>query len=586
MTETSIAPSANTVLDDISEGLLRLYPENAAYLGIDKADRIALKSRLSDRSPDGIAEAKEHATTILQALNELDDVAMPLNQRLDLDVAATAYSFALEGMEFGFGEVACLNVNLSHRSTPYVVAQNTGAVLEIPEFLDSQHGISNSRDADAYIERMRAYREALDGETARIRADIDMGVVLPDLLLHKTIDQLKAVRDLPADQWQVVASLDRPGRRFPTYFELAKVLVVAELQPALDRQIEALEHAIPLATSDAGVWKLPDGAAYYDWALRMSTTSVVGAEEVHRMGQNQLHELQSRMEPLLRKRGLTWGSIPERMAALAIDPANLYPNDDAGRIALLGYINDRLADIRARMPELFETLVPGNVVVKRISPAIELGAPDGYAGPGSLDGSTAGIYYINLRDTAIWPRHALPTLTFHEAIPGHIWQGEYANQLPLARSLLSFNAYSEGWALYAEQLSSELGIYADDDLGQLGYLQSLAFRACRLVVDTGIHAKRWTRDQAIDWFVANNGSPRAQVAGEIDRYCVWPGQSCSYKIGHSHFTKLRDGARERLGNRFPAKAFNDMLVQSGSVPLSVLTRIADAFVIQHSADRG
>jgi uncharacterized protein (DUF885 family) len=259
----------------------------------------------------------------------------------------------------------------------------------------------------------------------------------------------------------------------------------------------------------------------------------------------------------------------------------LYANDHAGRMALLEYINDRLADIRTRMPSAFDTLVPGKVVVKRISPAIEHGAPDGYAGPGSLDGSTAGIYYINLRDTAIWPRHALPTLTFHEAIPGHIWQGEFANQLPLARSLLSFNSYSEGWALYAEQLSDELGIYDDDDLGRLGYLQSLAFRACRLVVDTGIHARRWSRDQAIDWFVANNGSPREQVAGEVDRYCVWPGQSCSYKVGHTHFNALRDAARDRLGDRFQAKKFNDMLVRGGSVPLSVLTRIADAFVERH-----
>lgn len=581
MTQASSAPRADAVLNEITQGLLRLYPENAAYLGIDKADRIALKSRLSDRSPDGVAAAKAHVETILQALEELNDVPRPADRRLDLDVAAAAYAYAREGMKFGFGEVACLNVNLSHRSTPYVVAQNTGAVLEIPEFLDSQHAIADSGDADAYIERTRAYGAALDGETARIGADTDRGVILPDFLLQKTIRQLRAVRDLPADQWQVVASLGRPGRDLPAHREAAEALVAAELRPALERQIEALERAIPLATSGAGVWTLPDGAEYYDWALRMSTTSAIDAEQVHGMGQDQLRELHARMEPLLRKRGLTQGSIPDRMEALATDPANLYSNDDAGRAALLGYINDRLADIRARMPDAFDTLVPGNVAVKRISPAIEHGAPDGYAGPGSLDGSTAGIYYINLRDTAIWPRHALPTLTFHEAIPGHIWQGEYANQLPLARSLLSFNAYSEGWALYAEQLSAELGIYADDDLGQLGYLQSLAFRACRLVVDTGIHARRWTRDQAIDWFVASNGSPRAQVAGEVDRYCVWPGQSCSYKIGHSHFVMLRDSARERLGDRYPAKAFNDMLVQGGNVPLSVLTRIADAFVTQH-----
>jgi len=322
-----IPTAADEVLDDISEGLLRLYPENAAYLGIDTADRTALKSRLTDRSPKGVADAKDHVTTILRSLYELDGAAVPSDQRLDLDVAAAAYAYAREGLEFGFGEMACLNVNLSHRSTPYVVAQNTGAVLEIPEFLDSQHGISDSHDADAYIERMHAYGEALDGETARIRVDLDLGVVLPDFLLHKTIGQLKAVRDLPADQWQVVASLNRPGRNLPEHLEAAKALVAAELRPALGRQIEALERAVPRATSDAGVWKLPDGGEYYDWALRMSTTTAIGAEQVHKMGLDQLRELHARMEPLLRRRGLTGGSIPERMEALAIDPANLYPND-------------------------------------------------------------------------------------------------------------------------------------------------------------------------------------------------------------------------------------------------------------------
>lgn len=567
------------VLADIAERLLQLYPENAAYLGIDKGERAALKSRLTDRSLQGVAKLRAHVEATRRDLAALEGAELSPAERLDLDVAAMAHALTDEGLQFGFGDVACLNVNLSHRSTPYVVAQNTGAVLEVPEFLDGQHGIDHPADADAYIERLEGYAAGLAGEAERIEADTSIGVVLPDFLLHKTIAQLEAVRARAAHEWQVVTALrDRADKPLAGHVAAAERLVNDRLKPALDLQVGALKLGLADATPDAGVWKLPDGEAYYDWAMRMSTTVPTGADAVHDMGLEQLRALHGQMEPLLRKQGLSQGSVPERMSALATDPANLYANDGIGRAQLLAYINGKLDQIRGRIGDAFDTLVPGNVAVRRISPAIEHGAPDGYAGPGSLDGSTAGIYYINLRDTAIWPRHALPTLTFHEAIPGHIWQGEYANRLPLARSLLSFNAYSEGWALYAEQIADELGLYEDDDLGRLGYLQSLAFRACRLVVDTGLHAKRWTREQAIDWFVEANGSPRAQVAGEIDRYCVWPAQSCSYKIGHSHFAALRDMAQERLGSKFRVQAFNDMLVQGGSVPLSILTRIAGDFV--------
>src|SRR4028118_413871 len=202
------------------------------------------------------------------------------------------------------------------------------------------------------------------------------------------------------------------------------------------------------------------------------------------------------MDPILRSLGYTSGTVGERMTALGKDPKYLFPNTDAGRKQILDYVNERTADIRTRLPRAFATLVPGNLIIKRVPVEIEAGAPGGYAAAGTIDGSVPGNYYINLRDTSIWPRHALPTLTYHEGLPGHIWQGEYTYKLPLVRSLVAFNAYSEGWALYAEQLADELGVYEGDPLGELGYLQSLSFRACRLVVDSGLHAQRRTRPRA------------------------------------------------------------------------------------------
>jgi uncharacterized protein (DUF885 family) len=468
---------------------------------------------------------------------------------------------------------------VSYRNGPYVVTQNMGAFVEVPEFLDSQHKIAAAADAEAYLDRLQAYARALDGETARLRHDSAAGVVAPSFILDKTIQQLRSARAIPLAQWGIVTSLGRRTAGFPKDFgALALDIATGQVAPALDRQIAELQRQRPLASTDAGVWRLPQGDAYYAWALRAGTTSDLDPAQVHQMGLEQLAELQARMEPLLRAQGLTQGTPGERMTALGKDPRNLSPNTDAGREEILAYVNGRLADIRTRLPRAFATLAPGNLLVKRVPPAIENGAPDGYAGPGTIDGSQPGLYYINLRDTSIWPRYALPTLSYHEGIPGHVWQGEYTYKLPLIRSLLEFNAYSEGWALYAEQLADELGVYDGDPLGKLGYLQSLAFRACRLVVDTGIHSKRWSRQQAIEWFASTNGSTVMEVSAEVDRYSVWPGQACGYKVGHTQINRLRDQAQQQLGTRYDLRSFDDAIVKGGNVPLTLLPKVTDEYL--------
>ncbi len=222
--------------------------------------------------------------------------------------------------------------------------------------------------------------------------------------------------------------------------------------------------------------------------------------------------------------------------------------------------------------------MPGFLEVTRIPQEVEAGAPSAYGGAGSVDGKQPGKFWINLRDTDLHRTFTLQDLTYHEAIPGHVWQGEYTFKQPLIRSLLAFNAYSEGWALYAEQIADELGVYDDFPVGRLGYLQSLAFRACRLVVDTGLHAKRWTRQQGIDFFVVNNGSNPDEVQGEVDRYCSWPGQACGYKVGHSAIVRLRQKAKMALGDKFDFRRFNDALLLSGNVPMTVLERVVDDYI--------
>jgi uncharacterized protein (DUF885 family) len=306
-------------------------------------------------------------------------------------------------------------------------------------------------------------------------------------------------------------------------------------------------------------------------------------DEVHQLGQQQVVELQAQMDGILKGLGYTTGTVGARMTALGDDRRFQFPDNDTGRAQILAFIQERLTTIRAVLPQAFATLVKGHLEVRRLPPEEEPGAPGAYGGAGSIDGSIPGKYWINLRTTRLHSRYSLPTLTHHEAIPGHVWQGEYSNQLPLVRTLLAFNAYSEGWALYAEQLADELGVYEGDPVGRLGYLQSIAFRACRLVVDTGLHAKRWTRQQAIEWFATTNGSGIDEVTSEVDRYCSWPGQACGYKVGHSEINRQRERAKAALGERYDLRRFNDMVVQGGNVPLDVLALNVDDLIARSRA---
>ena len=571
--------AAEKLLAEIAEELLADYPENATGLGIDNGARAALKARLSDRSAAGQAAIARRVSARLERLQAIDACALDEAVRIDLDVVRTAHETAVEGFAFPYGDVALLNQNWSYRNAPYVVAQNTGAFLEIPSLMIEQHTIKTPEDAQAYLARLEAYAGQIDGETGRLQAAATQGVIAPDFLLDKTLAQIRTARGGKVADWPLVASLAKHTAGMPGDFgaEAAKI-ATDKIAPALERQTAELEAHRKRATGDAGVWKLPQGDAYYAWTLRAGTTTRMTPDEIHDRGRDELAALQSEMDAILKKQGMTEGSVGERMTALGKDPRFQFTDDDAGRAKVIAFLEARISDIRTRLPRAFATLVPGNFEIKRMAPEVEPGAPGAYGGPGSIDGKMPGTFWINLRTTSIWNTYNLPTLCYHESIPGHVWQGEYAFKQPLIRSLLPFNAYSEGWALYAEQLAAELGVYDDDPIGRLGYLQSIAFRACRLMVDTGLHAKHWTRDQAIQWFATTNGSGLEEVTSEVDRYCAWPGQACGYKVGHSEINRLRAKAREALGAKFDFRQFNDAVVKTGGVPMVVLAREIDGFI--------
>jgi len=570
---------ALALLNEIAEDLLRLSPETATSLGIDTGSRAALRSQLSDRSADGVQRLVNRVRAAPERLNALPTADLSHPVRTSVAVVRSAYATALEGFSLPYGDITVGG----WRNTPYVVIQNVGAYLDIPRFLDSDHPIENAADAEAYLARLESFARQLDGELGRLQAARAKGLVPPGFLLDKALAQLNlsAQNARTGGGGSVVESVTRRTKNIPgDWSDRARRIATQQIAPALERQIKELEAERAVATNDAGIWARPQGEDFYRWALKASTTTTLSPDEVHELGRGELERLHGRMDTILKQVGYPQGSVGERMRKLAEDPRYKFSEGDTGRAEIMAFIDDRLRWIREQMPRAFHHVVNPNMEVRRLPPEEEPGAPGAYGGAGSIDGKIPGRFWINLRTTDLHSRYSLADLTFHEAIPGHIWQGEYTHQMPLIRQMLSFNAYSEGWALYAEQLADELGAYENDPVGRLGYLQSIAFRACRLVVDTGIHAKRWTREQAVRFFVEVNGSNPLEVASEVDRYCSWPGQACGYKVGHSEINRQREKATAALGggSRFDLKAFNDAVVLGGNVPLDVLGTSISSYI--------
>lgn len=571
------AQSPDALLDGVAWNLLRHEPERATALGVDTGEHAALRGRLRDVSPAGQAAYAATLRADLARVRAALPAVTDADARTSLEVVESAYANALEGFAQPYGDVAVG----SWRNTPYVVIQNVGGYIDLTRFLDADHPIRDSADAEAYVSRLQAIPAYLDGELERVRDAAAKGLVPPDFLLDKAIPQMEASLKDARDGGALVESVVRRTREANLagdWQARARQVVTGPVAAALERQLAELRRQRSLAKGEAGMWARPGGEEWYRWGLKASTTTSMSPDEIHQMGLDQLEEIHGRMDPILRSIGYTDGPVGERMTALGTDPRFKFAEGDPGRAEIMAFIQARVDWIKAQMPRAFNTLVPGKLEVRRLPLAEEPGAPTAYGGAGSKDGSIPGKMWINLRTTDLHRKYDVPTLVHHETIPGHVWQGEYANRQPLIRSILAFNAYSEGWALYAEQLADELGAYAENPAWRLGYLQDQAFRACRLVVDTGLHAKRWTREQAIRFFMERNGNKREQVESEVDRYCSWPGQACGYKVGHSEIVRQRSRAQAARGARYDLKAFNDAVVRGGNVPLDVLAKNVDRYI--------
>ncbi len=416
----------------------------------------------------------------------------------------------------------------------------------------------------------------------------------PDFTVDGALKQLRGLtKGKPSENILVVSLKSRIGKAEGVDAAHAKKALAdaasifsQKIVPALNRQIDAFTKIRPSATHEAGVWHLKGGDEFYPIALRAFTTSPKSPDEIHQLGLDLLKDMTSQMEVILKAHGLTKGSFADRVQQISKEKKQLYPNTDAGRAQLLKDLNTQIANLQPYLRQNFGTLAKAPLEIRRVPPFKQAGAAGGYYESASLDGSRPGYYYINLRDTAEWPKFSLPTLTYHEGEPGHHWQISIAQEnasLPFVRSaLLGFSGYAEGWGLYAEELADEMGVYKDDPLGRLGYLQSAAFRAARLVADTGLHSKHWSREKAIDFMVGALGRKKTAIATEVERYSVWPGQACAYMLGRETIRGLREDAKAKLGPKFDIKGFHDVVLKNGSVPLSTLGTIVSAWVAEQT----
>lgn len=563
-------------MDQAFEKTLDLSPETVTAFGLDAGARAAAKSQLT--VPTAENEEKFRAFTRAQrtALGALDRSSMDAQDGIYYDTIADNLDGVIATFAIPYGQGGWPN--------PYRVSQQGGAYQSTPDFLANQHTIQTAEDADAYVARVAAFADVLTAETERLREDYALGVIPPDFILAKAIAQQDGILATDAAASPMVASVvDRTRAKGLSgdWGAQVEALLTQKVYPALSAQNALLKAALPRAGHEASVRRLPQGQQYYANSLRFITTTRLTADEIHRTGRAQMAELTARADTLLKAQGLTQGAVAERIRALGQDPKYVYPNTDAGKAELIEKLNAQMADMQARLPGAFGRLPKASVQIKRVPPAVEAGAPMGYYNSPSLDGSRPGIYWINLKDTAEWPSWTLPTLTYHEAAPGHHLQislQQESEAAPKYMNLLGFSSYVEGWGLYAEQLADELGAYENDPIGQIGYVQSLMFRAARLVVDTGIHSKGWSREQGIQYMMEAYGDQEGAAVSEVERYCGWPGQACAYKVGHNEWVRLREKAKTSLGAKFDLKGFHDTALAAGGVPLSVLERIVDGWI--------
>lgn len=558
-------------LDDLSRAFFYHSPELTTKFGVSETVVPRTAHRLMNRSLEGEAARRDEIGGTLARLKAIDPASLSGNRPRVHATVTTLMDGALAPADVvDFGTTID---GFGFWFLPYTINQLSGPTVSIPNFLNNQQPVTNAEEAEAYLVRLAAVKGALEGTLENVRSAVSKGAIPPDFVVAKSQSVVESFIAAPASENAMYVSfierLDGANvENAADYAEQALTIVDEQVIPAYQAIANYLGEIRGSAPHDAGIWRVPNGEALYEAMVRHMTDSNRAPDEVHQTGLDEVERITAEMDAILRAEGYTDGTVGERMQQLGAEERFLYPNNADGREALLADARAQIEGIKEVMPDWFLSQTKHPVEVRAVPDFSQDSAPTGYYNQPAPDGSRPGIYWLNVRDTAMHPRFALPTLSYHEAIPGHHTHlaSTVEQDLPPIVWAIWSNTSTEGWALYSEQLAAEMGMYDDDPFGDLGRLQAELHRAVRLVVDTGMHAKKWSREQAIEYMIDTEGVEESTAVSEIERYAVWPGQALGYKLGMLKILELRAEAQERLGDKFDMREFNSTVLQVASTP--------------------
>ncbi len=539
-------------------------------------------AKLDDYSEAAAAEQYAKIKADLATLRRYNRTEMDAKEQLNYDMLEWYLAHQADGERWRYHQ--------------YPVNQLFGIQSELTKFMVSVHQINDVTDAEHYVARLAEFRRVLAEVTLDLQVRQQHGVIPPSFVLDKVLSQVEAFTTGAPEQQLLYRHFEEKLSSLTALDTEKKTALLAQAKQAISNSVMPgyqqlatfLKQQQQVATTDDGIWKLPNGDEYYAYLLKEHTTTDLTPEQIHQLGLAEVSRIQAQMLAILATlpNPVAGETVAEKMTALAESPSMQYPDSAEGRAQILADYKTLIADIDSRLEPAFLTKPKAALDVQRVPEFAEKTAPGAYYNMPALDGSRPGIFFANLYDVKATPKFGMKTLAVHEGIPGHHYQIAYQQELqglPTFRKLLPFTVFAEGWALYTEQLMAELGLYHQDPTGDLGRLQAELFRAIRLVVDTGIHHKRWTREQAITYMSNNAGMAKSDVEAEIERYIVMPGQACAYKIGMLKILELRNKAQQALGSNFKLTEFHQVILQNGSMPIAILERVIDDYIAAKQA---
>ncbi|MDH5631139.1 MAG: DUF885 domain-containing protein [Gammaproteobacteria bacterium] len=547
-----------------------LYGLSEEMVGMRYADLV------DDFSPESEKQLRAKLRDITQQIKALNlsdgDVQSVENQQVMASI--TRYFAGDVNFDIGYIDVW---MGLS----PFIVNQINGPLIDIPKYMQNDQKVNSVEDAQDYIARLGKFDQLVGSVQKKLSHDVSKRWIPTKVTLRGAENYLKKFMAAKPQEHPFVTALETKLKKVATIDEkqraellaLAAEKVEKVVYPAYQGVLEQTQALMDKARDESGIWAQPNGDKYYQDAIVQLGDSNLTAEDIHQIGLDEVERISKEMDEILRSQGYSEGSVGARMAQINEEDRFLYPDSKEGRQALLKDLNGYIVEVTKKMAPLFKSKPPYDVEVRSFPVETQDGAPGGQYTSPAIDGSKPGIYWINLRDMKANPTFSLKTLTYHEANPGHHWQVALnlaQDDLPFLRRIAPYNAYVEGWALYSEKVAAEIGMYEDDPFGDLGRLQAEIFRAVRLVVDTGMHYKKWTREQAITYMLEKTGSAESDVTAEIERYMTWPGQALGYKMGMLKILELREKAKTTLGDKFDVAAFHDLVLLGGAVPMTVL----------------